>query len=189
MEELSALYTAVMYSSMGFISAKKIVLDNSSGKVWLIGGSVYRNIAHILYGADKPKVDFDFIIESPKENIILPKGWKLGKNHYGNPKFLGRRFSIDFVPLHNISSILRRKLAPSIKNYLTGTPLTVQSIAYDVKGGKLAGEIGLKAIAEKTIGINNKEQAQIYALKKGISIEEMVRRKSESLGFTPLIRQ
>ena len=158
MEDLSALYTTFMSSGMDFISAKNIVMDNSSDKVWLIGGSVYRNIAHILYGADKPEVDFDFIIERPKENIILPNGWKLGQNRYGNPKFLGSKFSIDFVPLHNISSILRRKLAPSIENYLTGTPLNVQSIAYDVMKGRLAGNIGLKAIAEKIIRINNKEK-------------------------------
>ena len=111
------------------------------------------------------------------------------KNRYGNPKFLGSKFSIDFVPLHNISSILRRKLAPSIENYLTGTPLNVQSIAYDVMKGRLAGNIGLKAIAEKIIRINNKEQAEIYALNKGISLEEMLKRKAESLGFTPLVQQ
>lgn len=189
MQNLSEIYTVFMSSDKNFMTASSIVLENSLDRIWLIGGAVYRNLAHILHGTDIPEADFDFIIEKPKEKIILPKGWVQGRNHYGNAKFLGSGFSIDFVPLENISSILRRKLAPTIENYLTGTPLTVQSIAYDIKEFMLIGNVGIKAIMEKSAEINNKEQAQIYASKKGISIEEMIKIKSESLGFKLLIGQ
>ena len=46
-----------------FHEAITIVKSNSKGKVWLIGGSIYRTIANQLYNVQKPSVDFDFIIE------------------------------------------------------------------------------------------------------------------------------
>ncbi|MBI2635324.1 MAG: hypothetical protein HYW79_02155 [Parcubacteria group bacterium] len=159
---------------------KKITLGN----IWLIGGFVYRNIARGLYGTSKPSVDLDFIVEKVNQNLTFPLGWTNAHNRYGNPKFIRTDgLAVDFVPLNNISSILRRKVEPTIYNFLTGTPLTIQSIAYDVKNNRVIGSIGIKALQSKTISINDAEQAKIYANKKERAIEEIIQEKAKELGF------
>ncbi len=160
---------------------KKLVSSN----IWLIGGFVYRNIAKELYGTSKPNVDLDFIIEKPDQNLTFPLGWTKTHNRYGNPKFVRTDgLTVDFVPLNNISSILRRKLKPTIKNFLTGTPLTVQSIAYDIRNNRIIGSIGVKALQYKTIAINNEEQAKIYANKKRKLIDKIIQEKTKELRFS-----
>lgn len=184
--ELSKRFVDVIENDVKFKEASNIVLTNSSGNVWLIGGYVYRTLAHLLYESERPPVDVDFIVENPRDNFTLPHGWKLSKNRYGNPKFVGQ-FEIDYAPLATIHSVSRRGLEPTFENYLSGTPLTIQSIGYNLKDQRVIGDIGLHALQTKTIGVNDKEQAKIYEAKKGIPIEEIIKRKSESLGFRPVL--
>lgn len=178
-------FIKLIYENPEFLEALEIVERNSSGNIWLIGGLVYRNLAHILYDVEKPETDYDFIVEKPKK-IVLPSNWKLKKNRYDGPKFVGEKFNIDFIPLSSVHSILRRKLDFTFENYLTGTPLTIQSIGYSIDDKKILGDVGLRALLDRTVGVNNLEQAEIYSFKKGRSIEEIIRRKAESLGFRAL---
>lgn len=164
-----------------------IVRTNSRGGIWLIGGFVYRGIVSELYGTAKIKVDYDFIVENPIE-IKLPPDWKQIKNKYGNPKFSNGLYEIDYVPLRNIYSIIRKRLKPSIDNYLKGTPLTIQSVAYDCINKEVIGEIGLDAIKRKLVAINDIEQAKHYAKIKKISIRDLIREKAENLGFSYYIK-
>lgn len=180
------IYADFVLQDENFQEAFNIVRRNSTGDVWLIGGSVYRNIAHLLYETDKAPVDFDFIVESPNSIIVLPQDWRLSKNKYGNPKFIGEKFSVDFVPLKTVHSINRRGLEFTFANFLTGTPLTIQSIGYNPVKNTLEGNIGLEAIRTKSVAVNNFEQAEIYARKKGKPIKEVIREKAESLGFSPV---
>ena len=168
--------------------ALAVIRKNSFGAVWLIGGFVYRSIASMLYGVDRPGVDLDFIIEKPIKNPSSPEGWKAAVNRYGNPKFVKEDgLSIDFVPLENISSIVRRQLPATIENFLTGTPLNIQSIAYDVSNHKVIGEIGTEALKSKTVAVNDFDQAAIYAEKKQKSINDIIQEKAEALGFEPIL--
>ena len=107
-----------------------VVSKNSSGKIWLIGGFVYRTIASQLYGLPKPEVDLDFIVKESVEEFDLPEGWIVKRNRFGNPKFVNGNKQIDYVPLDNIHSILYRGLEPTIENFLSGNPLTVQALAF-----------------------------------------------------------
>lgn len=167
--------------------AYQIVKRNSSGKIWLIGSFVFRTIAHQMYGAEKPEdVDLDFIVERPAENFNLPPGWKAKKNRFGNPKFVNGRTQIDYVPLKNIYSILKRGLAPTIENFLTGVPLNVQSLAFDTQEEKIVGERGIDSLKRKVVEVVDLDLARYAAQKKGITLEEMIRRKAEELGFTPV---
>src|SRR3989338_7734962 len=96
-----------------FTEALEIVRRNSSVKIWLIGGFVYRTIASQLYGLPKPEVDLDFVVEVPVQEFDLPNGWRADINRFGNPKLVNGKKQIDYVPLKNIYSILQRQVEPT----------------------------------------------------------------------------
>lgn len=169
-----------------FPEALEIVKNNSSGNIWLIGGFVYRTIASQLYGLPKPEVDLDFVVEYPVSYFNLPSGWKVDRNRFGNPKLVNGKKQIDFVPLKNIYSIIQRQLEATIENYLTGVPLTVQSIAYDLTKNKVIGEIGITALQRKIVKVNDIYFAKYAAKKKNKSLQSMIQEKAEGLGFTPI---
>ncbi len=164
MPDFTKLFLKAVKDNEDFQEAIDIIRRNSQKDSWLIGGFVYRNIASSLYGTEKAKADLDFIIEKSPDKILVPRYWKKRLNKYGNPKlFRNDGLEIDFVPLENVSSILRRHLKPSIENFLTGTPLTIQSIAYDIKNNCTQGNIGIKALLDKTVAVNDFEQMKIYS--------------------------
>ncbi|TSC70363.1 MAG: hypothetical protein CEO12_387 [Parcubacteria group bacterium Gr01-1014_46] len=170
-----------------FREALEIIKKNSKGKAWLIGGFVCRSIIQDLYGVPMSKdVDLDFIIEKPQD-IVVPDGWKIEKNSYGNPKLIGQSFEIDYVPLNNIHFIIRHNLEPSIENFLLGTPLNVQSIAFDIITNKVIGDIGLKSIQEKIVAINDMEQARHRAEKKGVVPDDLVKDIANQFGFKTIL--
>jgi hypothetical protein len=184
---ITQLFLEAVKDNVDFKDAIKIIRKNSQGNFWLIGGFVYRNIASLLYGVEKPAVDLDFIIENSTNELLLPNSWEKKFNRYGNLKFVRNDgLEIDFVPLTNIHSIIRRGLPATIENFLTGTPLNIQSIVYDVKHNKVEGDIGIKALFEKKVFINNREQAKIYSMKKGKPINSIIKEKASSLGFAPV---
>ena len=60
----SELLNKKLLGNPDFIKAREIVSKCSSGKTWLIGGSIYRTIVQ-----DIRLHDFDFIVESLKETL------------------------------------------------------------------------------------------------------------------------
>lgn len=166
-----------------FAEAVNIIKKNSEGNAWLIGGFVCRSIIQDLYGIQMTKdVDLDFIVEKSKD-IEVPENWKINENSYGNPKLIGPDYEIDYIPLNNIHSIHRRGLESTIENFLSGTPLNVQSIAYDIIKNKVIGEIGIKAIHDKVVAVNDLEQARHRANKKSVSVDELVKDIAEQFDF------
>jgi len=186
--DFTKLFLDGMEGCKEFDEALSIVRMNSLGNVWLIGGSVYRTIASQLYGIQKPDVDFDFIIEKPTsvKDFNLPEKWTVSANRFGNPKLIGPTQNIDFVPLKNIYSIKHRNLESSIDVYLTGVPLTIQSIAYDVTKNKVIGNIGMLALRNKVVEVNDLYYAQYCVLKKGKSLNEYIHEKADGLNFTAI---
>lgn len=186
--DFTKLFLTSIKNNIEFQEIMDIIQDNSHGDFWLIGGFVYRSIASELYRIKKPMVDLDFIVEKPTEKILFPNSWRRTVNRYGNLKFIKNDgMEIDFVPLENVHSIIRRGLPASIENFLTGTPLNVQSIVYDVKNKIIKGDIGTKAIEEQIVAVNNFEQAKIYSARKGKSINNIIQEKASSLGFKPIL--
>ncbi len=161
-----------------------VVRLNSEGKIWLVGGSVYRKLANYLYGGSETKADLDFIVQTPKPRVHIP-GWSRSVNGYGSPRLIKDGVRIDVVPLASMESIQCRKLQPTIENYLTGVPLTIQSIAYDIDEGKLIGTAGIEALFSRTVGVNNAESAASASHRKNITVAELVRQKAEQLRFIP----
>lgn len=144
---------------------------------------VFRTLASQIYGSQKPEADLDFIVENVSSQIVLPDGWENRKNRFGNPKFINGEKQIDFVPLDNVYSITSRELEPTIENFLSGTPLTIQAVVYNITSNRLTGEKGLDAIQRKIVEVNNLSFAEYAAQKKGKSLNQYMQEKAEELGF------
>ena len=91
---------------------------------------------------------------------------------------------MDFVPLNNVNSIIRRGLPATVENYLTGVPLNIQSIAFDINNNRIFGDIGIRALLDKTIAVNNLEEAKIVSDHKKKPIDQIIKEKAETLNFT-----
>ena len=184
MQDLSKIFLENIKNNKEFLEALDIVKNNSQGKIWIIGGFVYRNIINKLYGTKLPEIDIDFIVEKINSKFELSKDYKLEINSFGNTKILKDKMQIDIVPLDNISYIKSKNLEPNILNYLKGTPLNIQSIAFDLDYKILIGDLGIESIKNKIIKINNLEFAKIAARKKNKTLEQYIKEKVGSLKFT-----
>lgn len=169
------------------LESSKIIRRNSQGNMWLIGSFLYRNLIERLYNvklSELEEIDIDFLVEGlSEERMYIPKEWELRMTSYGNPFFVKGRYRIDLNYLFNMHSILIRNLEPRIENFLSGNPLTVQSIAYDFSEEKVIGDIGMDAIENRVVKVNYLLEAEFEAKKRGISIGELVKQKAEELGF------
>lgn len=190
MTNLSRHFYDAVKDSVEFNESISLVKTNCQGSAWLIGGFVFRNIADNLYGTGKPEVDLDFIVDRPLDDMVLPGNWRKSFNRYGNPKLVKKNgTSIDFVPIQNVHSIVRRELPATIENFLTGTPLTVQSLAYDINKHEVIGEIGTEALISKTVAVNDTQQAEIYARKKKKTVSDIIQEKASELRFQPVLTE
>jgi hypothetical protein len=160
--------------------------NSHPGRIWLIGSFVYKTLANHLYGSAKPVKDFDFIVEHPRAFLNLPSfDWFLTQNRFGNPKIESKtnETKIDFVPLDNVFSITKRGPSPTIENYLTGTPLNIQAIAYDVDSHSLSGYMGIESIKHKIVRVNDFEMAEKAAIMYGVALNKIIKNKADDLGF------
>ena len=177
-----------------FQESLRLVRQNADGgRVWAIGGMVYRTIVQGLYGVEFSACDFDFIVENQKPfaDIELPAGWDLGKTPLYSPRFVNGPWQIDAVPIWNI----RRPSSPSyfssmtpdekVIHYCELVPLTVQAIAYDLENRVLIGDTALAAIHSRTVGVQSIEDLIESARFTGITPREYLEKKAKSLGFTP----
>ncbi|HII15229.1 MAG TPA: hypothetical protein HA362_02855, partial [Nanoarchaeota archaeon] len=91
--DFTQLFLAGIKSINWFDEGLDIAKANSSGRMWLVGGAVYRSIANRLYGTPLPdKTDLDFAVESAAEEFKLPGGWELKTTRLGGPRFVnGKR--------------------------------------------------------------------------------------------------
>ena len=172
--------------SEDFYEAMAIARRNSSGRIWLIGGFVFRTIASQLYGVPMPKVDLDLLIERPAYGFNLPGGWAERKNRFGNPKLIGKNKEIDYVPLGNVHTLLVRKLGPTIENFLSVVPLTIHDLVFDVYSNEIIGTRGMDAIRRKVVEVADRDSAEYSAAMKGQTLKDMIKEKADSLGFTPV---
>jgi len=162
--DVTALFIEGTQDNPDFHEVVEIIRSNTTGNVWLIGGFVFRSIVRAWYGKEGAKADFDFLVENPASTIVFPNSWEKNTNSYGNPKFVRRDgLEVDFVPLHTVR---RQGLPATIESFLKGTPLTVQSIMYNVERQQIEGPIGIRALHDKIVRVNDLEEARDYALRK-----------------------
>lgn len=185
-QHLNNLFIKVIENDTDFREAVSLVRKNSSGNIWLIGGFLYQNLVAEIYGLTKKKAkDIDFIVEKPADKIILPNNWIKEKTGYNNPKFIKNDgLIVDLIPLNEVNSIIRRNLPVTIENYLTGTPLNIQSMVFNVDKSEIFGDIGIKALSNKIIVVNNVEEAKINSEHKKKPINQIIKEKAKALGFS-----
>ena len=94
---------------------------------------------------------------------------------------------IDVIPMNKMSYFLDQGIQPTIEAFLARTPLTIGSIAYDTVDRRILGEVGETALYCKTVAVRHQEVAARVAAVKGITVEDLVRQKAESLGFRPIL--
>lgn len=168
-----------------FDEALDIVKRNSSGRIYLIGGGVYRSIANKLYRTPVSEgTDLDFIVEHAAEELELPSGWESKKTRFGSRRLVSGKRQIDFIRMKEVYFIVSRRQEPVIENYLAGTSLSVQSIAYDFQGREVLGSNGIDSIRRRIVAVNDPEVAEYTAGLIGITVAEMIQKKADSLGFT-----
>ncbi len=166
-----------------YYRASRLARDNSRGGLWLIGGTVFRTLAHLMYGTPIPKkVDFDFICGGLPENFTCP-GWECRLNNYGNPKFIFADESIDLIPINTVSSIKRRKVAPTIENLLDGVPFTIQKIALNCLDWRLVDRGGIQALLNQEVRVNDPDEALILSQMKRLPIFEIMLQLAVELEF------
>jgi len=165
-----------------FLEILELVKQNSKGKIWLMGGFLYRNLVSALYGGEIYNYDIDFIVEQRNEILKEILGWEIQTNNYGVQNYVRKRNKMSFTDIRKAIRVSGLK-NPTIEEFIKETPFDVQSIAYDLNENKIIGETGIEALKNKTVKINNKEQAEFYAKRKGRKLDDIIKEKAQELGF------
>ncbi|TSC89142.1 MAG: hypothetical protein G01um10143_523 [Parcubacteria group bacterium Gr01-1014_3] len=173
--------------------ASRLARNNSRGGLWLIGGTVFRTLAHLMYGtplghsptgeATPKKVDFDFIVGSTPEALHIDSDWAIKTNSYGNRKFTFGEESIDVIPIATTSSVIRRKVVPTIENFLDGAPFTIQKIALNCLDWRLVDRGGIEALLNQEVKVNDLDEALTVSAKKCRPIPEIMVQLAHDLKF------
>lgn len=163
-----------------------IGMKNSEGNLWILGGFVYRLIIEEIYGRELRKggVDIDFVAEELSERPYIPRGWKQRRSKYMNPYLVKKRHKIDLNDLPNFRTLATKEYIPTIENILERSQLNIQSVAWDCQKEILIGNEGILSIKNQLVKVNNLKEAEYEANIKGITLEEMVKRKAKELEFT-----
>jgi len=172
------------YPDEKFREALGIVSANSRGRIWLIGGFLYKTLIKARHGTDVPNKDFDFIVERARGKLDLPGGWTTRTNRFGNPELSSKDNLVDLIPLDNLLYLRRKRMEPSISNYLASVNFSVFALAFDMREERIIEGGGVSALEEKVVRVHNLEAAKMSAEIYNTSINEMLRIRAEELGFT-----
>lgn len=199
--EFTGIFEDFLKSYPEFSEISEIVRRNSramgrrgQAKIWIIGGFVYRPIIKALYGPIKEpsQTDIDFLISRgpASEELYIPKGWTpsiTGAGYFYLEKG-NVRVDLNYLySFHSIGSVARAKgSVPKFKHFFKATPMDIQSIAYDLtnKDFGVIGKLGIAAMRNRVVRINNLEEAQFESQKRETKLEDYVREKAEEFGFS-----
>lgn len=186
----------------------QMLVSNTYGKIWMIGGSVTRTILDCirnpnsmpkfdywnLYSLGKfPFRDLDFIVEEICSDFSILPGWEVKVNTFGGIKLLrkspfnGQVITIDIWELRNHEPCRRNGIPCTIENVLRSAPLSVQSIAFDLQEGKLLGEVGINSICTGTVMINHERETENYCRIYKTTLQEFLEKKALEYDFTPIL--
>lgn len=184
-QDLSKIFSECL-KYPAFQEILNLVKINSEGKIWVIGGFVYRNIAAKLNGCAPYDHDIDFIVEKKNETLKEVDGWHIENNDYNNPNYVNNRHRTSFTELGKVHRTSGNKVR-SINDYVLETPFNVQSIAYDLETGNLIGEKGVRGLIDKTVKINCFGEAKYYAKIKNKPLNQIIQERAQELGFKAIL--
>lgn len=165
-----------------FIEVLDLVRQNSKGKIWIIGGFVYKNLTTSLHGGNVYNYDIDFVVEQRKSVLKEVSGWEIQVNNYGSQNYVRNGNKMSFTDLKKAIRVSGLK-NPTIEEFIEETPFNIQSIAYDLDEHKIIGQKGIESILKKVIKINNKAQADFYAKRKNRDLNDIIEEKAKELNF------
>ncbi|MBI4148628.1 hypothetical protein HY490_05030 [Candidatus Woesearchaeota archaeon] len=186
-------YTKHIREAPWFNEAVAIARSISQDPLYLIGGAVYRTLISAYYNRAIPFADLDFLVGKRAKSFTLPPhmkchvtdydgipAWTAGE-HDGVLKITAPHLRIDILSMDNLPH------PKTLANYLYNVPFTIQSIAYEIDVDKLWGETGIRAILDKSVGINNEEAVRKLAEANKVNVEQLLWRKAAELGFEAVL--
>jgi len=188
-----------------FHEVATLVKRNTSGKIYLVGGKIYRTAIELIHGYEcgSKDADWDFLCEGEvvrQDRAYTGAGWSVKDLDYygykehslclqqmsvpsgltGLAAMTQIRFKkIDIIGIKDIRKAIPKPVG-TIHDYLDIVPLDVQSIALATDNGMptLYGLKGMKSIEARTIKVNN----AIGAL-PNLDLERYIKEKAQSLRF------
>lgn len=182
-KRLSRLFSQKLHTLPGYELALDIAQKNTRGNLWLIGGTVSRVLVQELYNIPAKDFDYDFLCDELVNPLIIPPGWTVSHEKFGNPTFVKESMEVDVWPLSTQDYVKENNLSPTIDNFLKGVPFTVQALVFDVKQKMLVGDVGIESIINRTFSVNNLQSARNLAARKGTSIDVRMRKTADSMGM------
>lgn len=183
-KRLEKILTDYLGTDHNYLKALEMVRKNSYGKIWLVGGCVYKPIINDLYGLNISIPDVDFVVEKIRSSWIAEQGWAKHKNRYDNPRLVSDDgVTIDFTPLRGIRSVKKISCQPTLNDFMKVMPYTVQLISYDTDKRTLLGSRGIQSILTRRIAVNNRGQLKLIACLKGMSERDLFLAKASELRF------
>jgi hypothetical protein len=187
LEQFQTQFQQFLASNPQYLEARELFDINPAKNHWLGGGFIYRNLLRMVHGLQQiPDADLDVLVDTgkpgPKEPLNVPSGWMEEKTGFGCPRLItatGRQ--IDYIYLDEIVDLRINKLEYTVENFLTITPLTIQSVIYNIEQQKLMGDLGIEAIANKEIKINFPRRARFAAKRRGMTMMEYLQSKAAAL--------
>lgn len=193
-------------------AACRLARANASGRVYLVGSTLYRTLIGLLYGREiEAGSDFDFLAESLTWRAHVPPdlmtskqvhvaGWAYGspgsyKRVSVNPFQLAearnyRRFTsgdgltVDVFSIKAFPSISRTAQGP-LYDYLHSVPLALQMLAYDLERGELVGAPGLPlGILKGAMHMNSAVSLASATLRDKVTISQFLARKNHGIDFS-----
>jgi hypothetical protein len=143
----------------------------------------------MLYHQGDPLTDFDFVVRERVDPLYTytPDGFGFSRSRVGCPRWQKGELTIDIVKECDLHTCHRLGIESNVRNYLQYTPLTIQSMVYDLQQKALEGDVGIHALLKKTVAVYDLGEAEFHAEKHGWTVEQYVQDKADSLGFRPIL--
>jgi hypothetical protein len=161
------------------------ILLTASSNLYIVGGFLYRNIIHELYGTKSVNFDTDYVADE-LDTDSLPKSWRINADGFPQLSFrcIGWRISagsqnIDICLFRNHATSVLTGAEPGIETYLKYVPLSIQSIAYDLENERLLGDVAKESISSRRLWFNN---PKVLLIDKDYWLGKIYQ-KAQELGF------
>ena len=193
MEEYVSMIESAISKDPLFEEALSIAeLNSLGGKIWLIGGFLYKSLLHEKHGLKNLIIkDYDFMLENqvPFEETKAPNGWNINQTYFGDARLTKGQKQVDIFPLDNACSFLSdedlRNLPTQEKldYYMLTSPFDIQAMVYDLYSKKIEDVGGLAAVEAKKISIIKLETCLDISKQRGITLEDYLVDKSRRMGI------
>ena len=188
-EVLGSMLEKHLERSPQYKNVFEVIKRNSLRPRWLIGGAVYRPLVQMLYRHGELTSDYDFIVRQRIDPLYYytPTAYELKYSRVGSPRWQKGDLTIDIVQECDLHTCHRLGIEPCVRNFIDHTPLTIQSMVYDLEHKVLEGDVGIQALQNKTVAVLDRGEAEYHAGLHGWTVEEYVQDKARSLGFKAIL--